>query len=257
MARSVDDLEMLLRVMAGPDPSAPLSRADPIGPVEPPDDLRGVRVGWLGDLGGHLATEPGVVDTARAAATVLAGLGATVEDVLPAFDLDRLWRAFLVWRWWGALELAALLDDPGSRAQLKPEVVWEAEQARALTVGDLQRAVADRDAWYAVVTELFTRYDVLLAPSAQVLPFDAGVLRPTEIDGRAMDTYHRWMETVAPWTFAGGPVLGMPAGFLRGLPVGVQLIGAPGADARVLSLGRVHEAATRWVETTPPPPCGG
>jgi len=257
MARSLDDLELLLRVMSGPDASAPLSRVDPLGPVEPPDDLRGVRVGWLGDLGGQLAIEPGVLETVRGAAAVMADLGATVEDVLPAFDLDRLWRAFLVWRWWGALELAPLLDDPATRAQLKPEAVWETEHARELTVPDLQRAVADRDAWYAVVAELFTRYDVLLAPSAQVLPFDGGVMWPGEIDGRSMDTYHRWMETVAPWTFAAGPVLGMPAGFLRGLPVGVQLIGPPGADARVLALGRVHEAATRWVERMPPPALTG
>jgi amidase len=68
-----------------------------------------------------------------------------------------------------------------------------------------------------------------------------------------MDTYHRWMETVAPWSMAGVPVLGMPAGFTSdGLPVGVQLIGPPGGDRRVLEVGLTHEAATEWSARRPP-----
>ena len=252
MARSVDDLALLLDVMAGPDPSAPLSRTDPVGTLPRHDDLRGVRVGWLGDLDGHLATEPGVVDTARTAATAMAALGADVEDVSLGFDLDRLWRAFLVWRWWAALELAPLHAAASTRALMKPEAVWEVEHGLALSALDLQQALADRDAWSLAVDGLFTRFDVLLAPSAQVLPFPVEQMWPTEIAGRPMDTYHRWMETVVPWTFAATPVLGMPAGALRGLPVGVQLIGPPGADARVLGIGRTYESATGWVEALRP-----
>lgn len=255
MARTVADLERLLGVMSGPDPAAPLGRPDALGPVGPvPDDLRGLRVGWLGDLGGHLATEPGLLDVCRSAATALAGMGADVEDVVPAFDLDRLWRAFLVWRWWAALELAPLHADPALRVQLKPEVVWEIEGGLALSAAQVHAAAADRDAWHACVVDLFRRYDVLLAPSAQVFPFDAGLAWPAEIDGRPMDTYHRWMETVAPWTFAAGPVLGMPAGLdTRGLPAGVQLIGPLGADTAVLRVAAAYEAATRWVERVRPP----
>jgi amidase len=69
-----------------------------------------------------------------------------------------------------------------------------------------------------------------------------------------MDSYHRWMETVTPWSLAAVPVLGMPAGFdARGLPTGVQLVGPPGGDAAVLDLARTYEAATRWVARRPPP----
>jgi amidase len=111
-----------------------------------------------------------------------------------------------------------------------------------------------RDAWYAAVVELFDGVDAVLAPSAQVFPFPADVHWPTEIAGRPMDTYHRWMETVAPWSMAGVPVLGMPAGFdARGLPAGVQLIGPPGADRRVLEIALAYERATGWVERVRPP----
>lgn len=73
------------------------------------------------------------------------------------------------------------------------------------------------------------------APSTQVFPFDAATLWPAEIDGRSMDSYHRWMETVAPWTLAGTLLLGMPAGF----------------DA--LRLGYAYEEATQWVQRVRPP----
>lgn len=249
MARTVDDLALLLDVLAGPDRSAPLGRPVP-GPPLP--DVRGARIAWVGDWGGRLPTEPGLLELCRGVADVLTDLGATVEEHVPDVDLEELWRTFLTWRWWGAVEMLPLLET--SRALLKPEAVWEIEHAAALTARDVHAAAVARDAWYAVVVDLFDRYDAVLAPSAQVFPFDAAVAWPAEIDGRAMDTYHRWMQTVTPWSLAAVPVLGMPAGFdARGLPAGVQLIGPPGGDRTVLHLGRAHEAATGWVRRVRPP----
>src|SRR5690349_2675939 len=62
MARTATDLALLLSVLAGYDPRAPLSAAgDPARFIAPLDrDFSGTRIGWLGDLGGHLAFEPGV-----------------------------------------------------------------------------------------------------------------------------------------------------------------------------------------------------
>ena len=257
MGRSVADLALLLSVMAGPDPAAPLARTDQLDLRDlRAADLRGRRIGWLGDLGGRLATEPGILTLGRATADALSGLGALVEDVVPDFDLDRLWRAVLVWRWWGMAEMAPLLA-AGVRERVKPEAVWEIEHGVALTAGEIAGALAVRDGWYATVLRLFDRYDALLAPSAQVFPFPVDRPWPDEVDGRPMDTYHRWMETVAPWSLAGVPVLGMPAGFdARGLPTGVQLIGPPGGDRRVLEIGLAHERATGWVDRVRPPVLG-
>jgi len=57
-----------------------------------------------------------------------------------------------------------------------------------------------------------------------------------------MDSYHRWMEVVAPATLSGCPVVSVPAGFCDGRPMGVQLIGPPRADAALLALARACEA---------------
>jgi ureidomalonase len=257
MGRTVGDVAALLAVLAGPDPGHLMGRTeDPsvfAGPLDA--DVAGTRVAWVGDLGGRLAFEPGVLELGRAAAGVLESLGCVVEEALPEQDLDELWSTALVWRGWNALELEPLYADPATRELLKPEIVWEIENGLRLTALDVTRALAARQRWLDVLAGFFDRFDVVVAPSAQVFPFDVGTPWPAEIDGRPMDTYHRWMETVAPWSLAGTPALGMPAGFdARGLPTGVQLIGRPGADLQVLQLGRAYEQATQWVQRVPPQP---
>jgi amidase len=260
MGRTVDDVAALLRVMAGPDDAAPLSnREDParFAPPVTPRDLRGARIAWVGDWDGYLATEPGVLDVCASALPVFESLGARVDPVRPAFAPERIWQAFLTWRWWANLGRHGLYADPALRRQVKPEALWEIEQGLKVTALDITRAMGERDAWYAAVLEMFETYDYILALSAQVFPFDAATHWPREIAGREMDTYHRWMETVAPWSMTGLPALGMPAGLgPSGLPMGVTLIGRPAADLSVLSAAKAYEQATHVVRDNPPPMLG-
>jgi amidase len=68
-----------------------------------------------------------------------------------------------------------------------------------------------------------------------------------------MDTHHRWMEVVVPVSLAGLPCLALPAGFSPvGLPMGLQLFGAAGADAAILAMGEAHHRATDWPGRRPP-----
>ena len=68
---------------------------------------------------------------------------------------------------------------------------------------------------------------------------------PKAIAGKAMDTYHRWMEVVIGPTLAGLPAAAMPAGFGEGgLPAGIQIIGRPRADQDVLSIAAAYEKLT-------------
>ncbi|MBV8261974.1 MAG: amidase, partial [Paraburkholderia sp.] len=96
---------------------------------------------------------------------------------------------------------------------------------------------------------LLERYDYLALPSAQLFPFDASEHWPKSIAGRAMDTYHRWMEVVIGGSLAGLPVISVPAGFnTQGLPLGLQIIGKPRADLSVLQLAHAYDRATQWVK---------
>ncbi|AWN52576.1 amidase [Methylobacterium sp. 17Sr1-1] len=256
MARCAADLGLLLSVQAGYDPRTPNAiRQDPaMFASVPPRELKGLRIGWIGDFGGHLPFEPGVLDLCEAGLTVFSANGAAVEPVLPAFDPEAIWRAWRVMRQWttGAT-LAAHWRDPEKRALMKPEAVWEVEQGQTLSAFDVHAASVTRTAWYHCVRGLFERFDVLALPTAQVFPFDAGETWPRSIDGRPMDTYHRWMEVVVPGTLSGCPVISLPVGFNpAGLPMGIQLIAPNHAEADLLAIAAAYEAVTGFDRVVPP-----
>jgi amidase len=97
------------------------------------------------------------------------------------------------------------------------------------------------------VRKLFERFDFVVAPTAQVFPFDAELHWPAEVNGVKSDTYHRWMEIVTPFTLAGLPTLNVRAGFGEGgLPMGLQLAGPIHADLDVLRLGHAYDQACGW-----------
>ncbi|QRE73907.1 amidase [Methylobacterium aquaticum] len=256
MARCTADLGLLLSVQAGYDPRTPTAiRQDPAAFASVrPRELKGLRIGWIGDFGGHLPFEPGVLDLCEAGLKAFSDHGAAVEPVLPAFDPEAIWRAWVTLRQGltGA-GLAAHWRDPGKRAQMRPEAVWEVEQGQKLTAFDLHAASVARTAWYHCVRGLFERFDVLALPAAQVFPFDAGETWPRRIAGHAMDTYHRWMEVVVPGTLSGCPVISLPVGLNpAGLPMGLQLIAPNHDEAGLLAISAAYEAVTGFDRTLPP-----
>jgi amidase len=131
---------------------------------------------------------------------------------------------------------------------MKPEAQWEIERGLKLTAMEVYKAWVARTNWYGMMLKLFERYEYLLLPSAQVFPFDATTHWPKTINGKTMDTYHRWMEVVVPASLTGSPVISMPVGFSQdGLPMGMQIIGRNHADFAVLQLACAYEQATNWV----------
>jgi amidase len=261
IGRSVTDVALLMSVIAGPDQRAPLSIDETPQVFRAPLErsFAGVRLGWLGNLSGHLPFEPGVLELCRAACRDFEAIGCRVEEVSLPYAPEKLWDCWLKLRHWAVGgELEPLYRDPSKRARLKPEAQWEVAGALALTALDVYRASLERSRWYAAASALFERCDFLLLPSAQLFPFDAAVHWPRTINGVAMDTYHRWMEVVVPASLLAGPVLGVPAGFgAQNLPMGLQIIGPRHADVAVRRLGHAYELATRWVERRPPPVLAG
>ena len=252
LARTVRDLALLLATQAGHDARAPLSIAQ--GPQDfwgagdgSVAALRGLRIGWLGDLGGHLAMEDGLLAVHEQALQRCAAEGAVVQPTALGFDAEVLWSAWLVWR--RALvapRVAALLAQPGARARIKPEALWEHDAAQGLSFTDFMRASEVRTAFYTHLLGLFKRFDVLALPVTQVWPFALGQRWPQVVAGRQMDTYHRWMESTLYATFAGLPAISLPAGFHANdrWPAGLQWIGPPQGDAALLRAAAGYEAAS-------------
>ncbi|MGE8681969.1 MAG: amidase [Achromobacter marplatensis] len=256
MGRTPRDVALLMSVMAGHDKRSPLSlRDDPAQFAAPLDaDLRGKRIGWLADWNGYLAMEPGILDLCSQALSALGTVGCDVVDYQVPFAGDRLWRIWLAHRHlMVGGQFHALVENPETRKLVKPALIWEVEGLEGMTARQVYQATEERSAWYQTVLRMFDEVDFLAVPSAQVFPFDATLDWPKQIAGRPMDTYHRWMETVTPWTLAGCPVISVPVGFnAQGLPMGMQLVGPPQADRDVLCLAHAYEQASDWVHARQP-----
>jgi len=258
MGRSVSDVALLLSVMAGPDPRAPFSiEQDPQIFSQPLlRDFKGTRIGWLANYSAYLEMQPGILDLCQQSFKAFASAGCVVEPAKPDFDMAKLWDAWLTLRHClSASGLASVYNDPAKRAKLKPEIQWEIEGGLNISAADFQHASQVRSDWYRALEKLFENYDYLLLPSAQVFPFDAQEHWPKEINGKKMDTYHRWMEVVIGPTMAGLPAINVPVGFgPSGLPMGMQVIGKPHADLAVLQIAHAYEQAAPWTRDHLPPP---
>jgi len=257
MGRNVEDVIRLLGTMAGFDARDPLSRSDKVPSFEHfrPVSLKGFKLGWMGDYDGYLATETGVIDVCEKSLSGLDKSGVVVEKCSPQFEMERLWQTWLTFRHWALGSAKELYDDPELRKLLKPEMQWEIEGSFGQSAREIADAGVARTEWYRALVELFGTYDVLALPVAQVFPFDADVHWPKSVNGREMDTYHRWMEVVIGGTLAGLPVVCLPAGFSQdGKPMGIQFLGKPGADQQVLEFALAYEHATDHLEHRPPSP---
>ena len=253
MARNVGDLALLLSVMAGPDPRAPLALGDP---------GRRSRRRWparwpgCGSRCRPTSAAPSRWTTrsrrwSTASAAVFAGAGASVvaahPDLAGADDTFRTLRA-----WHFQAKLGPLLaEHPDAFKQSLADNIRAGEP---LTGADVARAYTQRTALVRDDAEFFASYDVLVLPVSQVPPFPADQEYPTAINGRPMETYLDWMRSAYFITVTGCPAISVPAGTTPdGLPVGIQIVAPHGADRRLLEVaaaferGRTSRSPRAWL----------
>lgn len=251
LARTVQDVILMMTAVAGADPrvALPCPRGAGAGHFaalldEPVlEGLGGLRVGVSTDLGLDVPVDAPVSDAVEAMALTLAGLGADVETSCP--DLSGADEVFDVARALDmALRLRELVAEHRDDGLVKPEVVWNVERGLALTGAEVLDARRARGRLATRVNDWFGRFDLLLVPSTQVLPFPAQERWPRVVAGRPMSTYVEWMRSCSVISATGCPALSLPVGMHEGLPVGVQLVAAPGADVALLRAARAIPIAT-------------
>ncbi|MFD2137239.1 amidase family protein [Novosphingobium resinovorum] len=151
------------------------------------------------------------METCTKALKAFEAIGMTVEEATLAEPASEMWRTAVALRHWSVgADLQGFYDDPAKRALMKPEAIWEVEGGMKLTGPQLAKASEGRTRIYNAFAAAFEKFDFLVLPSAQVFPFDASEHWPTEIAGKAMNSYHRWMEVTLPATMAGLPALAVP-----------------------------------------------
>jgi amidase len=252
MGRTVGDVALQLSALAGPDRRVPISLADdPAAFAAPlPERLDGLRVAWAPDLGGRVTVDPAIISVLASSVAVFESLGASIEEDCPdlagADDVFGTLRAWLFEASYGELSRR-------HPEKVKESIRWNAEMGAKLTGPDLARAEQVHTKLYERMAAFFERFDVLLAPTTQVLPFPVELEYPTQIAGVEQENYLEWMRSCTLISATGSPALSVPGGFTPdGLPVGLQIIGAPREDRRVLEVGHAFEQATRFGDRRPP-----
>jgi amidase len=180
-----------------------------------------LRIGWLGDLNGYLPMEAGVLEACENGLKRLQDLGCHVEPVDLGYSPEAAWQTWLAWRRVLTASRIAPMVAKG-RDLVKPEALWEFDQAAGMKASEFLQASSDRTAFYQHMLGLMRRFDVLVLPSCQVWPFDAALRWPSHIQtpkgAVQMDTYHRWMEVVLYASLAGLPALNVPVRLQRPRP---------------------------------------
>jgi amidase len=250
MARTVEDVALMLDAMCGEHPADPLSL--PALPVPFLDAARAPtrvkRVAWSADLG-VTPVDPEIAAITRKAAERFAETGAVVEEAHP--DLAGVHECFHVLRAYDyAVSKAELLRQ--HRDLLKPEVIWNIEKGLRLTMDDLERAEAQRVTLAARALTFFETYDLLLTPATIVPPFPVEQRYVAECAGTTFSNYLDWLAIAYAITMVCCPALSLPCGFTaEGLPVGLQIAGPPRSEARILAAARALEAILDVRGTTP------
>ncbi len=247
LAHTVEDVALLTAAMAGPDPQDSATLAAPqvdfAGALAGFADVRGLRITALASEQFPSHIDPAVVRARDDAIAVLAGLGARIDVARVPVDFDdlagRLGRilaaeAYAFHR--GYIEDVELPIDPWVRRRtLGGKDVSAADYLQLLS--DMRRTQAQFATW-------MQGRDALLTPT---LPITATPVADVDEATTPLAALTR------PVNYLRACGLALPAGLAPdGLPVSVQLIGAPFAEAMLVRIGRAFQAATRWHLLRPP-----
>ncbi len=243
MARTVQDVALTMSAIAGPDARAPTSLQESglTFARSLARDFKGARIAWSRDLGG-LPFESEVSEITEKQRGIFTDLGCVVEDATPDLrDADDIFGVMRAWNM--ELSFGQLLKS--KREQMKDTVIWNIEQGSRLTGPQIGSAEVQCTQLFHRMREFMEKFDFLVAPVVQVLPFDVDVPYPTEINGVKLDTYIDWMRSCSRITVTGAPALSVPCGFSRkGLPVGLQIVGRHQDDFGLLQIAHAFEQAT-------------
>jgi amidase len=228
MARSAEDVALVFRALT--------SRTFP----SLLRDFRNVPIAWAPKLAG-LPFDPAVTEVFSSRRSTFEAMGCVPQDASPelpeADAIFRVIRASGFYRQYGSAVLR-------NRALVKETVLAEVERGAAVTNAELLDAKRKRARLRLGLAKFMQRYEFLVLPTAQVPPFPIHQQYVTEVAGVPMESYIDWMRSCYFISITGHPAASVPAGFTpEGLPVGLQIVGRPGADWEVLQLAHAFELA--------------
>ncbi|MEM6848377.1 MAG: amidase [Pseudomonadota bacterium] len=240
MARSVEDVAMMLSILSQPDvrdwhaghhPDTSFERA--LGAP-----IAGKRIAYSPDLG-YAEVDEETEKAVRNALHALRDLGAHTVEVPPPFapprDLIRV------------LMFAGIADrikplSVEQRELLDPGLLAVAELGEEIDLASYMKAMAERAEFGRRLKEFFLGYDFLITPTVPIPAFDVGSPPPDRTKTGWSDA---WIPFTYPFNLSQQPACSVPCGLTRdGLPVGLQIVGAMHDDKGVLQTAYALEQAS-------------
>ncbi len=247
MARTTRDIALIMEAIAMPHPRDPASAEFATRPWALPPAKR-CRILYVPRFGDN-PVDPEIAASVARAANGLAGLGHAVTEASAPFAVD----AFnAVWPVISQAGLAALLSPMQDwRDCVAPPFVEMADAGLRLRATELFDALAEVARMRERLGASFAQFDVLLTPAAAALPWPAQEAFPAEIAGREVGSRGHAVYTAFA-NASGCPAISVPCTpSVAGLPIGFQLVAAPGHDERLCMLAQEYEMAAPWADRWP------
>ncbi len=247
IARTARDCARLLSVIAGHDPRDPTSSRERVPPYEASmtGDLAGIRVGVPTNYFLDGADDP-VVTAMEDALKVLEARGATVVRIqVPLMDAISVYQNIVSRTESATIHAQWMRTDPqaygaGISGRLFPGYALPATYyVEALSRrGPILKQFA---------AEAFAQADVLVTPTIRTcLP----TLAATDVDHGPPGSEVRFLAVSAntrPFNYLGLPAISVPCGFdPNGCPIGLQIVGRPFAEGRILNVAGAFQLETDW-----------
>ncbi len=241
LARGVADCAWAFDLLAAFDAGDAAGVPIPSGltqPVpEPPPP--GLRIAWSPRLGCDFAIDDDVLAVLQARVDALRAAGWQIADADPPWPAEVREYPLIALQHAGlhALYGAQWRADP---AQLDPVLGAQIETGARITPADVARSLRLRERIAQSLAGFFGAYDLLLCPTAPVTAWPLDQIGPPVIGGRPAGP--RGHAAFTPlFNYCGVPACSVPAGTVRGLPVGLQVVAPRYEDARVLGFAAVVE----------------
>ncbi|WP_028240260.1 Asp-tRNA(Asn)/Glu-tRNA(Gln) amidotransferase subunit GatA [Stutzerimonas azotifigens] len=268
MARSAEDCALLLQAMAGLDPKDSTSVDQPVddylAALNQP--LAGLRIGLPKEYFGE-GLDARIADKVLAVVEVLKTLGATVKDIslpntrhaIPSYYVIAPAEASSNLSRFDGVRFGYRCENPVDLTDLYKRSRAEGfgdEVKRRIMVGTYALSAGYYDAYYLKAqrirrlikndfVEAFGEVDLILGPTTPNLAWKLGEKNADPVSAYLEDIY-----TITA-NLAGIPGLSMPAGFIDGLPVGVQLLAPYFQESRLLNVAHQYQQVTDWHKQAP------
>ena len=268
LARTAEDCALLLQAMAGFDAKDSTSVDQPIDDylAALSQPLNGLRIGLPKEYFGA-GLDPRIADKVMAVVEALKKLGATVKDIslpnmqhaIPAYYVIAPAEASSNLSRFDGVRFGYRCENPVNLEDLYKRSRGEgfgAEVKRRIMVGTYALSAGYYDAYYLKAQKIrrlikndfvaaFNDVDVILGPTTPNLAWKLGE--------KNNDPVAQYLEDIYTITanLAGIPGLSMPAGFVDGLPVGVQLLAPYFQEGRLLNVAHQYQQVTDWHTQAP------